>query len=73
MCVIETSLQEFAHSLALKYGAFSMATENPTRQIACGCPCHSTNSKAGESSSANRSAAGCSRCYVEHQKLVLFK
>ncbi|XP_017313290.1 uncharacterized protein zgc:112980 isoform X1 [Ictalurus punctatus] len=68
----ETSLQEFAHSLALKYGAFSMATENPTRQIACGCPCHSTNSKAGESSSANRSAAGCSRCYVEHQKLVLF-
>ncbi|MCI4393497.1 hypothetical protein PGIGA_G00158060 [Pangasianodon gigas] len=68
----ETSLQEFARCLALKYAAFLMETGNPNRQIACACPCHSTNSKAAESGSANGSAAGCSRCYIEHQKLVLY-
>ncbi|KAK3530640.1 hypothetical protein QTP86_030410 [Hemibagrus guttatus] len=68
----ETSLQEFAHSLALKYAAFFMAMGNPIRQAACACVCHSTNRTAAQSSLANGSAAGCARCYIEHQKFVLY-
>ncbi|XP_060716949.1 uncharacterized protein zgc:112980 isoform X2 [Tachysurus vachellii] len=68
----ETSLQEFAHSLALKYGTFLMAMANPSRQPACACPCHSTNRRAAEISLANGSAVGCARCYIEHQKFVLY-
>ncbi|GAA6072235.1 uncharacterized protein zgc:112980 isoform X1 [Tachysurus ichikawai] len=68
----ETSLQEFAHSLALKYGAFLTAMVNPSRQTACACPCHSTNRRAAEISLANWRAVGCARCYIEHQKFVLF-
>ncbi|XP_026998497.2 uncharacterized protein zgc:112980 isoform X2 [Tachysurus fulvidraco] len=67
----ETSLQEFAHSLAPKYGAFLMAMANPSRQLACACPCHSTNRRAAEISLANGSAVGCARCYIEHQNFVL--
>ncbi|XP_058236341.1 uncharacterized protein zgc:112980 isoform X2 [Hemibagrus wyckioides] len=68
----ETSLQEFARNLALKYATFFMAMGNLTQQSACACLCHSTNRRAADSSLANGSAAGCGRCYVEHQKFVLY-
>ncbi|KAG7315568.1 hypothetical protein KOW79_020434 [Hemibagrus wyckioides] len=69
----ETSLQEFARNLALKYATFFMAMGNLTQQSACACLCHSTNRRAADSSLANGSAAGCGRCYVEHQKFVLYE
>ncbi|KAI5616094.1 hypothetical protein C0J50_8589 [Silurus asotus] len=76
----ETRLQEIARSLAVKYAAFLVTTENPNRQIACVCPCHSTRGRTAGNSSARGGAAGavgvvgagCSRCYMDHQKLVLY-
>ncbi|XP_060754530.1 uncharacterized protein zgc:112980 [Neoarius graeffei] len=66
----ETSLQEFSCSLSLKYATFLMVS----RQIACGCLCHSrsTNSKAAECGSASGNVMGCSLCYNEHQKSILY-
>ncbi|XP_053332394.1 uncharacterized protein zgc:112980 [Clarias gariepinus] len=61
----ETSLQEFARSLALKCGAFLAKAGDPTR-IVCACLCHGN-------AAASESVMGCSKCYVEHQKHFLYE
>ncbi|TTF71941.1 Pentatricopeptide repeat-containing protein 1, mitochondrial [Bagarius yarrelli] len=48
------------HLASQKYAAFLTELENKNHYVSCVCPCHSTNRRAAESSSANGSVAGCS-------------
>lgn len=70
VCVfaVETSLQKFAGSLAMKYATFLLGFENPNTSTGCRCTCHRNIT-----STTPSQTIGCKGCYKHHFKMLEYE